>query len=270
MDNNKKGIIAIVILGIALIITLSFGVIKDKQLNKKNETDYNNWTDTKTSNNSDTTDFEEKIEGTTISDANSNTNVQKKSFYEKLKGKENVRILILGDGIALSEGRDSDNGIWDQGLAYFIQNTYGSKAELISLAQKKSTVKEGLSVTSNNDISNYDLIITCFGYNDNSSKVKIETFTENYNNLIKAIKEKNNNGTIIALLPSTLSKENSYRAAIQKLATDNNFVCADTRQTFDKSGILEGKLLNSGLPNDTGYQLYTQTFEAIIKEAVSK
>ena len=255
-STDKIENIVIVVLAVILAITLTLGIIKDKKESNKNLEEYNEFIN------------EEGKDKETSSDnvIEESNEVVKDDFYSKLRRKEEVKVLVLGDGLALSQGRNSDNGVWDQGVKSLIQSTYGSNVELKSLAKGGSSSAVGVETVKNNDISGYDLIITCYGHNDNKIGTSIEDFKANYQNIIDEIIQKNPNGIIIPIVPSTLASDNKYSNAIKEVSNTNKLNFADTKTTFINSGIGEGNLTNSGLPNDTGYQLYTQCIGDVIKE----
>ncbi|WP_143315811.1 SGNH/GDSL hydrolase family protein [Clostridium sp. HBUAS56017] len=263
MNNSKKGLITISALALILVFVLAAGIIKDRKLNSINKEEYvaslTNSSKEESKNTKEVKAQEPPVE---------DKSTKSLDFYGKLKEKQPVRVLILGDGLAMSQGRNSDNGIWDQGVASLIQNTYGSKVELKSLAQSGASTTVGVNVAKNNDISNYDLVITCFGHNDNSTLVNPSQSKTNYSNILAEIKSKSPKATIIPVLPSTLALDNTYRLTIQKLAAENNLTCADMKKAFTESASQESTLLNGSLPNDKGYQIYTQTVGNIIKAGV--
>ncbi|MGG7178131.1 SGNH/GDSL hydrolase family protein [Clostridium paraputrificum] len=264
MNNSKKGLAIIVTLAIVLITVFTFGILRDRKISAKNREDYKAWIEGTV----ETSNQKEEIVESVVEDTEAKGEAEELNFYGKLKNKKPVRVLILGDGLALSQGRNTDNGIWDQGVASFIQSTYGSTVELKSLAQNGAASAVGYNVVKNNDISNYDFIITCYGQNDNNAAVNIDQFRTNYDSIIKEIKAKNPNGTIVPILPSTLTTDNRYRTTIQAIATEHGLQVADTKTTFINSGIPEGTLSNGVLPNDKGYQLYTETVGNVIKNGV--
>ena len=254
MKNSKEKLqtIIIVILTIVLVFTLTIGIIKDKNENKKSVEEYN-----ELSNNDELNKDEQEVQSNEI---------VKDDFYGKLRKKEDVKVLVLGDGLALSQGRTSENGIWDQGVKNLIQSTYGSNVELKSLAKNGASSAIGLDTVTNNDISGYDLILVCYGHNDNKINFSVEGFKENYQNIIDKVMEKNPDGIIIPIVPSTLTNDNAYSKAIKEVANNNKLNFADIKTTFINSGIGEGNLSNGVLPNDTGYQLYTESIGNVIKE----
>ena len=265
MNNSKKGLGIIGILTIVLIVVFTFGILQDRKVNAKNREDYLAWLEGVDNSSTPKEELADKqVEEPVVKEPE----VEELDFYGKLKNKKSVKVLILGDGLALSQGRNTNEGIWDQGVASLIESTYGSTVELKSLAQNGAASAVGYNVVKNNDISNYDLIITCYGQNDNNAAVNIDQFRANYESIIQEIKGKNAKGVIIPILPSTLTIDNKYRNAIQAIATDNGLKVADTKTAFINSGMTEATLSNGVLPNDKGYQLYTETIGNVIKNGV--
>ena len=257
LSNNKRGMAIIIILILVFAGVLTLGIIKDKKYNSDNQADYNKYIE-----GSKTTEVAAKTEEVKA------TPQEVLDFYGKLKNKKAVKVLILGDGLALSQGSTSNSGAWDAGVVNLLKTTYGSTAELISLAKAGASSSVGLNVAKSNNLEGYDLVITCFGQNDNISAVNINDFKTNYAGIVKEIKAKSPKATILPILPSTLALDNKYRAKIQEVATENGLTCIDTKTTFIKSGITDAKLLNGSLPSDVGYQLYTQTIGETIKAGV--
>lgn len=258
LNNTKKGIVMIITLILVLAGVLTLGILKDKNSKDDNQDNYSaNIEETKTE---ETEDVKEKPQTETAEEVT--------DFYGKLKNKEALKVLILGDGLALSQGSTSNNGVWDTGVVNLIKNTYGNAVEMVSLAKAKATTLVGLSVVNNNKIENYDLVITCFGHNDNMAAVNINDFEKNYSEMITQIKKMSPNATILPVLPSTLALDNNYRRKIQEVATENSLTCVDTKTAFANSGLTDAELLNGTLPNDTGYKLYTQTVGETIKTAM--
>lgn len=259
---DKKGITIICILSIILVISLFMGIIKDKKINSENQKEYNEWVSSK-----EDKEKSDSIENKKEEDSKEQTTVS--NFYEKIKNKEDVRILILGDGIALSQGRNSNNGIWTEGVKWLINEKYGSNVELVSLAKERTTTAEGNQIVTNNDVSNFDLIVICYGYNDNSSNENIDNFKESYTNIINQIKTKSPNGIIIPILPNYLNKDNQYRNSIINIAQTYQLTCADMQQKFANCGLAQSKLANGNIPNDLGYQYYTETIGEVIEQGVN-
>lgn len=258
MNNSKKGLIIVTTLIFVFIGVLTMGIIKDRNLNKA-------LAESSTKKLQEETKTEEKASEEKKEETKDK---QALDFYGKLKEKQSVRILILGDGLAMSQGKTSDNGAWDKGVTNLIKTTYGSKVELKSLAQSGTSTAAGIDIVKSNDIKDYDLVITCFGHNDNNTSVKPNQMKTNYNNIIAEVKNKSPKATIIVVLPSTLAPGNTYRDNIQKVATENNVIVADMKKAFTEAGTKESTLMNGSLPNDKGYQVYTQTIGNVIKSGM--
>ncbi len=62
---------------------------------------------------------------------------------KKKKGEE-VNILVLGNGVGLSEGKTDESGNWTSSLSKWLEETYKSKVNITNLSQDKATVKVGL------------------------------------------------------------------------------------------------------------------------------
>ena len=170
--------------------------------------------------------------------------------------------------MAMSKGRTSDSGIWSDGFKHLIETTYGSKVNLTLLAKEGATLETGLRATKENDISDYDLAILCYGNNDAKTSRKISDVKENYAEIVKNIKAKSPEALMIAILESSLELNNAYRMAIIESADSNSLIKVDMREAFNSSGKKEAAISKNGFPNDTGYQIYTQTLGNKIKKAM--
>ena len=267
---NKKQISAIAALCAVLIVVLAVGAIKEKKQDKQNLADYNAWLEQKSSEKGEAQVQIDQREQKAEENKTEAESAKNENFYKKLAKKEKVKVLIIGDGIALSEGKTSEDGVWQNGVSYIIKNTYGCESEVVSLAKNKSKVSDGIKVVGNNDVKDYDLIITCFGHNDSRDKISIDEFKTNYVTLITKLKEANGNVIIMPIVESTLEKDNVYRNAIINTCSESSIDYADMKLAFEKSGIIERNLENNDLPNNTGYQIYTQTIGEVIKAGMAK
>lgn len=257
VNNSKKGLIVIIFLVIILVGVIVAGTIKEKRDSKVLNQEYIN--SVKTS------EIEEENQQVDNNNAE-NIDVSKvKGLGEKLRAKVDVRVLVLGDGIAMSQGRNSDNGIWSEGVKNLIETTYGSKVTMTLLAQQGATTETGVTAVRENDIKNYDLVIICYGQNDNNKSLKTSDVKNYYKSIVDKIRNESPDASIIAVLESTLELNNVYRNAIQEVATANYLNVADMKNAFLSSGVKESTLVSSSLPNDQGYQVYTQTIGNTIR-----
>ena len=150
--------ISIIILIIALALVIAVGTIRDKKTLAKNMEIYSS----DSSNNSE----DNKKQATTSNP------------YEKIKKGEEVNILVLGNGVGLSEGKTDESGNWTSSLSKWLEETYKSKANITNLSQDKATVKVGLEELEKNK-DNFDLAYIIFGEND-QKEIKPNEFKEDY------------------------------------------------------------------------------------------
>ena len=263
VNNSKKGLFIVMSLLVILISTLALGIFTDKMRNKKDSEDRNNYIETATKK-----EEEQKEEVKKEPEVQSTVQAEVVGLKDKLKGKKDVNVLILGDGLALSRGSTSADGLWDQGIANWIQTNYGAKAKVVSLAEDGAASGRGVQIVNNNNITGYDLVIVCYGQNDNNSAVNRNTFKTNYSTIIDKVKEANSKATIISILPNTLNLNNQYRDSIQNIATEKGVLVADMKKAFTASGS-EASYVTGQLPNNYGYQVYTQTIGEVIKGQVN-
>lgn len=265
MKNEKKWTVLLTFLSLILIGVLAFGIIQDKKLKEANAEDYKKWNEKKVSSDKEISS-EAKENSDKVPEENSTGRNSNLDFYGKLKGKQDVKVLILGDGLAVGEGRTTDKGLWDKGLISWIEDTYGVKAELQSLAEKGANAARGLEIlNANKNVIDYDLVITCFGQID-KNLVNVDVFKSNYNNIIAELKSRNSKASIVPILPSTINTESEYRLKIQEVATENGLTVIDTRYAFNNAGVPFNSLLNGALPNDKGYEQYVKEIGKIIQE----
>ena len=158
--------ISIIILIIALALVIAVGTIRDKNTLAKNMEIYSS----DSSNNSE----DNKKQATTSNP------------YEKIKKGEEVNILVLGNGVGLSEGKTDESGNWTSSLSKWLEETYKSKANITNLSQDKATVKVGLEELEKNK-DNFDLAYIIFGEND-QKEIKPNEFKEDYEKNDKLLK----------------------------------------------------------------------------------
>ena len=257
MGKNKKETIVIVLLLLILTVVLVIGVIKDKKLLEKNNIEYDNWKGNNLIQDETSTINDVKVE-------------KSKNFYEKLKSNEYVNILVLGDDIALSEGRRSDDGIWTEGLKYLIKNTYNTENTLTNVSEKGYLIESAVQNIINSDIANYDLVILCFGYSNYTSGSDIESFRNSYTNIIDEIYKQKENITILSMVQSELDTNSPYGNIVKEVSLSKGLSIIDTHEAFKNSGIEYALSDNGVLPNDIGYQIYTETIKSVIDNELNK
>ena len=257
MGKNKKETIVIASLLLILTVVLVIGVTKDKKLLEKNNIEYDNWKENNLIQDETSTINDVKVE-------------KSKNFYEKLKSNEYVNILVLGDDIALSEGRRSDDGIWTEGLKYLIKNTYNTENTLTNVSEKGYLIESAVQNIINSDIANYDLVILCFGYSNYVSGSDIESFRNSYTNIIDEIYKQKENITILSMVQSELDTNSPYGNIVKEVSLSKGLSIIDTHEAFKNSGIEYALSDNGVLPNDIGYQIYTETIKSVIDNELNK
>lgn len=259
---RKAEFMMIFFLVIALGVISVFGFKKSAELSDKDKKEYAEWVQKNVADKKKQKSAEENKKAKEVAIAEENLDLN-----QKLQQGKPIKILVLGDGIALSQGKDTDQGSWDNGVVNWIKNTYKSDSQLKNLAEQGCTVARGNEILGSNDIQGFDLILTCFGQSDRNKAVNLQNFKDGYSNLIKSIKLKNPNGVIIPILPNTFSMVSDYREQIVNLAKENSLIVADAKAAFVNTG--DEKELTSGvLPNDKGYKLYTQVIGDVIKQNI--
>lgn len=241
--------ISIIILIIALALVIAVGTIRDKKTLAKNMEIYSS----DSSNNS-----EDNEKQATTSNP-----------YEKIKKGEEVNILVLGNGVGLSEGKTDESGNWTSSLSKWLEETYKSKANITNLSQDKATVKVGLEELEKNK-DNFDLAYIIFGEND-QKEIKPNEFKEDYEKIIKNLKERNRNISIVPIIENSLRKKNEYTTIIEDIGKDNDIKVLDMATVFTKDPAPYAKLTTKGgiYPNNVGYSLYFSNVKSLIEANIA-
>ncbi|MDZ4992222.1 SGNH/GDSL hydrolase family protein [Clostridium perfringens] len=242
--------IAIIVLAIALVLVISVGTIKDKRTFAKGQSNYN-------------------VSSESNNKGQNNEEKTSSNVYEKIKTGEEVNILVLGNGIGLSEGKSDESGNWTSSLSKWLEETYKSKANITNLSQDKATVKTGLEALAQNK-DNFDLAYIIFGQNDQKA-LKPKEFKEDYEKIIESLKERNKNIVIVPIIENSLRKKNEYTNAIEELAKANNLTVIDMATVFTKDPAPYAKLTIKGgiYPNNLGYSVYFSNIKSSIEANVS-
>ena len=241
--------ISIIILIIALALVIAVGTIRDKKTLAKNMEIYS----ADSSNNSE----------------NNEKQATTPNPYEKIKKGEEVNILVLGNGVGLSEGKTDESGNWTSSLSKWLEETYKSKANITNLSQDKATVKVGLEELEKNK-DNFDLAYIIFGEND-QKEIKPNEFKEDYEKIIKNLKERNKNISIVPIIENSLRKKNEYTNIIEDIGKANDLKVLDMATVFTKDPAPYAKLTTKGgiYPNNVGYSLYFSNIKSLIEANIA-
>lgn len=116
-----------------------------------------------------------------------------------------------------------------------------------------------------NDDVNYDLAIICYGQNDGT-----EGFSTNYESIIRAIRSKYPDCSIISILESSQREDTEKMTIIQSIFEHYSVPVVDTIAGFNNSDKVYDDLTGDGVhPNDVGQEIYFETVKAVIDDNVA-
>lgn len=187
----------------------------------------------------------------------------KDSFYQKLVDGFDVNVLIVGDSIA-------ENGQGEKGWCTLLQNslrkTYNNRVSFTNVSMGGNASYAGYVRTmALNDDVDYDLAIICYGQNDG-----LDGFSTNYESLIRAIRSKYPDCSIISILESSQREYTEKMTTIQSICEYYSIPVADTIAAFNNSGKAYDDLTGDGVhPNEVGQEIYFETVKAVIDDNVA-
>ena len=188
------------------------------------------------------------------------------SFYQKLEDGTDVNILIVGDSIGEGAGASSYSSFWVSLLQAYLQDTYSiSNINVTNVSMGGNASYAGYVRTmSLNDNVQYDLAIICYGQNDD-----IEDFSTYYESIVRGIRRKYPNSSIISILESSQREYTGKMIDIQHICKHYGIPVADTIAAFNNSGKVYEDLSNDGVhPNDEGQKIYFETVKNVIDDNV--
>lgn len=187
----------------------------------------------------------------------------KDSFYQKLVDGFDVNVLIVGDSIA-------ENGQGEKGWCTLLQNslrkTYNNRVSFTNVSMGGNASYAGYVRTmALNDDVDYDLAIICYGQNDG-----LDGFSTNYESIIRAIRSKYPDCSIISILESSQREYTEKMTTIQSICEYYSIPVADTIAAFNNSGKAYDDLTGDGVhPNEVGQEIYFETVKAVIDDNVA-
>lgn len=188
------------------------------------------------------------------------------SFYQKLADGFDANILIVGDSIGEGAGTETDGQQWFKQLQAYLQNVNKGKVSVTNVSMGGNTSYAGYVRTmALKDDVNYDLAIICYGQND-----RTDGFSTNYESIIRAIRSRYPDCSIISILESSQREYTEKMMAIQSICEHYGIPVADTIDAFNNSGKAYEDLSNDGVhPNDAGQEIYYETVKAVIDDNVA-
>lgn len=168
------------------------------------------------------------------------------SFYQKMADGFDMNVLVVGDSIA--EGGQGENG-WCTLLQNNLRKTYNNRGSFTNVSMGGNTFYAGYVRTmALNDDVDYDLAIICYGQNDGTNG-----FSTNYESIIRAIRNKYPDCSIISILESSQREYTEKMTTIQSICEHYDIPVADTIAAFNNSGKAYDNLTVDGIhPNDAG------------------
>ncbi|MCM3748612.1 GDSL-type esterase/lipase family protein [Paenibacillus pasadenensis] len=178
-----------------------------------------------------------------------------KNVYDKMKDKDVIRYLIIGDSIGQSDGAAVDSK-WFNQLSLKLQTNHEIIAFPYRVTTPGATVFNGWYDFNARVVEDrIDLVFIVFGQNDQGSMSE-EQYGAVYEKLIRDINQKYPQAEILPLIESSI-KTDKFPNVIFKLAKHYGMTVIDTRVAFKNSNKPYDSLTNDGVhPNNEGYTYY--------------
>lgn len=188
------------------------------------------------------------------------------SFYQKLADGFDVNILIVGDSIGEGAGTQTDGKQWYKQLQSYVRTINKNSVHLTNVSMGGNASYAGYVRTMVlNDDTDYDLVVICYGQNDST-----DGFSTNYEALIRGVRNKYPNSSIISILESSQKEYTEKMTTIQSICEHYSIPVADTIAAFNNSGKAYDDLTKDKVhPNDAGQDIYFETLKDIIDSNVS-
>ena len=188
------------------------------------------------------------------------------SFYQKIADGFDVNVLIVGDSIGAGAGTETDGQQWFRQLQTYLRTVNKNKVSVTNVSMGGNASYAGYVRTmALNDSVDYDLAIICYGQNDGA-----DGFSTNYESIIRAIRSKYKDCSVISILESSQREYTEKMKIIQSICAHYGIPVADTIDAFNNSGKSYKELSNDGVhPNDAGQEIYFKTVKSVIDDNVA-
>lgn len=185
------------------------------------------------------------------------------SFYQKLMDGFDVNVLVVGDSIGAGAGTETDGQQWFKQLQTYLRTINKGKVSVTNVSMGGNTSYAGYVRTKAlNDDVDYDLAIICYGQNDG-----YDGLSTNYEAMVRAIRNKYPDCSIISILESSQREYTPNIVAIQSICEHYGIPVADTIAAFNNSGKAYDDLTKDGVhPNDAGQEIYFETVKSVIDD----
>lgn len=188
------------------------------------------------------------------------------SFYQKLADGFDVNVLVVGDSIGAGAGTQTEGEQWYTQLQSYLKTVNNGSVSVTNVSMGGNASYAGYVRTmALNDDVGYDLAIICYGQNDGA-----DGFSTNYESIIRAIRSKYPDCSIISILESSQREYTEKMTTIQSICEHYSIPVADTIAAFNNSGKAYDDLTGDGVhPNEAGQEIYFETVKAVINDNVT-
>lgn len=179
--------------------------------------------------------------------------------FQKLACRQKIRMLVVGDSIGALP--------WTEEVAEWIEKNYSVECAIKNTSLGGNSSYSGIvAETLRDDGLQYDLVILCYGQNDDE-----RYFSSAYEALIRLLLENNPNCSIISIVESSQREYTPKMKTILKLAEYYHLSVADLIEGFQNSGYSYDVLSYDGVhPTELGESIYAHTLEDVIRLRVSE
>lgn len=190
---------------------------------------------------------------------------------QKLRTGQPIRVAILGDSNAAGTGTTPEHD-WTFLFKTWLSAAYGSQVTLDNYAIGGTDSYTGYYLaetamkTALTNAAPYDLLILCYGHNDDT-----ETFALNYESLLYSVKKQNPSSQLITVLESSQQSYTDKMQTILDLSARYGADVADTILGFALSPLPSERLSDDGIhPNTEGHLIYFEMIGSILAKCVAE
>lgn len=254
---KKLGNLFIVLLVIGNIFVIGYGTMKDNTSQKKlaklavaEQLKEN---------------AQDLAEQTKTKEQQQKDNVADYNLYDKLRNGKDISTLVIGDGIAASNGSE-DKDKWYIKLQSWISQTYKVQDKTDLKVHPGGGIDDGIKEYGADEESEYDLVILCYGQNDR--QMDIHQWSKKYESIVRQVINKNPKSDVILLVESSFQNYEIIPNAIKQISQYYGIQNIDMREVFKDSGTPYNKLSSGINPNTDGYALYFKAISNVIDNNV--
>lgn len=174
--------------------------------------------------------------------------------------------MVVGDSIGAGSGTETDGQQWFKQLQSYLRTLNKASVSVTNVSMGGNASYAGYvrTMVLDDDID-YDLAIICYGQNDETSG-----FSTAYESIIRAIRSKYPDCSIISILESSQREYTEKMTTIQSICEHYGIPVADTIAAFNNTGKSYDELTKDGVhPNDAGQKIYYETVKDVIDENVA-